>query len=164
MTTDPTAQAPQSPDEHSAQWRPSLEGTAETAKRPETQESTAERLSEIAEQIEGLKVDDDTKLSPGAGAGDAQKNGSLSGEEDEHHSPVIEDEVDGSPGVPPARAEAVGGTGLHPPAAMPETRPEWEGDVAAELPIATAEEEVRILDPEEGSSYLAHVMLEVFNR
>lgn len=121
------------------------------------EESTAKEVVRITEEIENLQVAD-TGLEP------SQKHDSnLSDAEDAPAGSVGEDAVDGL--VPkvtedfmlPSAAEKdeEGGESLL--AKIPTS----EG---AGLPLIAAEEEVKLLDPEEGSYYVAEVILEVLNR
>lgn len=152
VTQDQTNQTTQPPDSTSkaisAHKEESKPETPDEMRSPEVRADTTEKLSEIADQIEALKVDD---TNPGTTQDGAAPSG-------EQQGPESEDVVDGS--RVPASLEAR----TSPQPSVTEDSAVGTPGGTVPLPSAEADVEVRLLDPEEGGYYLTQVILEVYNR
>ena len=120
------------------------EETVDPSEKSEDRGIDNEPLSAISEKIEGLKMDDSISASA------AQQQG-VSGDRDGERGEDVVDrgEEDVDVGAQPHPSEAEG--------AAAEARLEDGAGLEGEV-------QVQLLDPEQGSLYLAQVLLEVFNR
>lgn len=141
-TTDSTNQIPHTPD-HIIERS---ETSAVDKSEPKVEESTPREFGEIAEGMGNLQVDDTQPR--GSGEDELQEQEG----EDTVDGPASE--LEGDAGPPLAVAKELEVTDLPALATAEE----------AGILLAAAEVEVRLLDPEDGSYYVAEVILDVLNR